>query len=101
MPLKKTVADRAVKGLYQLLAAEHFARLSNVAVRLLNDWQRTKSPPGADVEMLRARIRHLERQAERLQTKLDALEGILARRRDSGPEEVSRAPGPAEQGGGR
>ena len=99
MPLKKTVTDRAVKEFYNVMATEHFARLSNVAVRLLNDWQRTKTPPGADANLLQARIRHLEQKAERLQTKLEALEAILSRQRESVPAEEEPDSGSREGGG--
>ena len=79
MPLKKRITDRAVKELYQVMATEHFARLSNVTVRLLNDWQRTKAVPEEEVRILQARIRALEEKAGRLETKLAFFEQILSR----------------------
>jgi len=79
MPLKKRITDRAVKELYQVMATEHFARLSNVTVRLLNDWQRTKASPGNEVATLQARIRSLEEKADRLEAKLAFFEQMLSR----------------------
>ena len=80
MPLKKNITDRAVKELYQVMATEHFARLSTLIWRLVNEWQRAKTIPEADINVLEVRIQHLEQKADRLLTKLEALEGILSRR---------------------
>ncbi len=100
MPLKKKVTDRAVKELYNVMATEHFARLSNVGVRLLNEWQRTKASPGADVNELQARIQTLERKAEQLQTKLEFLEGILSQQKAPAKKRSGPEPGSAGEGEG-
>jgi len=99
MPLKKRITDRAVKELYQVMATEHFARLSNVTVRLYNDWQRTRASPEGEVKGLKARIRALEEKAERLETKLAFFEQMLAQ---GGPGAVKKRTGrksPAGAGG--
>jgi len=96
MPLKKNVTDRVVRELYNVMAAEHFARLSGVLVRLLNEWRRAGAPgERASAEGLEERIRSLEQKAERLQIKLEALEQILARR---APVARRKTPEPADAG---
>jgi hypothetical protein len=78
MSLKKDLSDRLVKELYQVTSSEHFARLSAVLWRLMNEWQRTKGPPGDRVAALQARVEQLEQKAGGLATKLEALEEFLA-----------------------
>lgn len=78
MSLKKDLSGRVVKELYQVMSSPHFARLSAVGWRLLNEWQRTRVPVEADLPGLETRLARLERKAGALQTKLDALEALLA-----------------------
>ena len=77
MSVKKDLSDRVVKELYQAMSSQHFARLSAVFWRLMNEWQRTRTPSGDRMEVLEARFEQLERKAGGLQTKLDALEELL------------------------
>jgi hypothetical protein len=79
MSLKKGLSDRMVKELYQVTSSEHFARLSAVLWRLLNEWQRTKGPPGDRMAVLEARLEQLEQKAGGLATKLAGLEELLGR----------------------
>ena len=84
MSLKKDFSDRVVKELYQVLSSRHFARLSTVGWRLLNEWQRTRTPVEGSLPGLEARLERLERKAGALQTKLDALEALLGGKPDAG-----------------
>ena len=78
MSLKKDLSDRLVKELYQVTSSEHFARLSAVLWRLMNEWQRTKGPPGDRLVAMQARLEQLEQKANGLAAKLEALEEILS-----------------------
>ena len=77
MSLKKDLSDRMVKELYQLMSSEHFARLSTVFWRVMSEWQRSRAAPVAGFEVLLARIEGMEQKAERLQTKIEALEKMI------------------------
>ena len=81
MSLKKDLSGIVVKELYQAMSSEHFARLSTVFWRLMNEWQRSRVAPGAGLEALLTRIEGLEQKAVRLQTKLEALEEMIGRAR--------------------
>ena len=84
MSLKKDLSDRLVKEMYQVMSSRYFARLSTVGWRLLNEWQRTRTPVEAQWPGLEARLARMERQAGALQTKLDALEVLLAGKPEAG-----------------
>jgi len=84
MSIKKGLSDRVVKELYQAMSSRHFARLSAVGWRLLNEWQRTRTPAEGQMAGLETRLERLERKAGALQTKLEALEGLLAGRTTGG-----------------
>lgn len=89
MSVKKEVTDRMVKELYQVMSSEHFARLSGVFWKLLNEWQQAKASSGGEMEVLEARIEQMEQTLGRLQTKLEALEELLAKKK-SPPRGKSR-----------
>ncbi len=77
MSVKKELTDRMVKELYLIMSSEHFARLSGVFWRLVNEWQQATASSGSDMGALEARIGSLEQRLERFQTKVEALEEML------------------------
>lgn len=79
MSARRKLTDRLVKELYLAMSSEHFARLSGVVWRLLNEWQQATASSGGDMTALEARIGRLEERLQRFQAKVEALEGILER----------------------
>ena len=81
-----------VKELYQVMSSEHFARLSGVFWKLLNEWQQAKASSGNEMEVLEARIEQMEQTLGRLQAKLEALEELLVKRKRPAPKKSRKKP---------
>jgi hypothetical protein len=80
MSIKQRIADRTVEGLFNLMSAPYFMRLSNSFWKTVNDRQLAKLGATADWRMVNDRIQRLEQRAAQLQAKLDALHELAERR---------------------
>jgi hypothetical protein len=79
MSLKQRIADRTIEGLFNLMSAPYFMRLSNSLWKTVNDRQLAKLGATADWRMVTDRLQRLEQRADQLAAKLEAL-GQLAGR---------------------
>jgi hypothetical protein len=83
MSIKQKIADRTIEGLFNLMSAPYFMRLSNSFWKTVNDRQLAKLGATADWRMVNDRIQRLEQRAAQLEAKLEAL-GELAEQHSAG-----------------